>query len=695
MSGMPLAKTLVRGALQHFTTDPAVRAGMITAAWAAAASYGRGLLPRTPVQQAAVTGVSATAYFALGTTTWATVSSAAAGTPGHRPGPRARLVAAAVTALGGKVGEQALRPHSGDGLANGIAWSELKLLSVAGLAGGLVTVSDLLTHDVLKLRRTSASTLALDLVMGLGMAGGTLVRRARRAQKYGGDGHLLIAVKPTEDGTPMAIRARTGAVAVATVVGSAAGLASLAVTEQAGAHVVTKGVNAMAGTDLGEFSDFIGHGVMFTGFAGLGIAGLRYVRTMTQKKSEVIEPAYREAPTSPFVSCGPDSEVAFDDIGKEGRRFVLMRLSPAEIEQVVGGNASEPVRVVIPREGSIEDRAELAVRELTSTGGINRSIICIASPTGVGYVNYVMAEALEYLTRGDCAVVVPQYAYVPSALALNKTAEGLALQQAVIAAVARRLDELQPANRPRIVNFGESLGAQCAADVGLPDGVPTFDAVGLDSGLYLGVPFRSRLWKEWLAEPGTMSQGGRLRNVASATELDTGTGRHVMINHHDDPINMFSYEMVVQRPWWMGAPQTRPPLVPQETLFRPVISFVIAVVDLLNGMDSKPGEFVAAGHDYRIDLAQALEKTFALPATADQRDQIESALRRREQEWAERRLIARTGEKALRQLRDTINSWGQDIVNIQMDEQPGDDPSSRLIEYLNARLGQSGSSGQS
>ncbi|HRY09838.1 MAG TPA: hypothetical protein P5544_07680, partial [Candidatus Nanopelagicales bacterium] len=135
----------------------------------------------------------------------------------------------------------------------------------------------------------------------------------------------------------------------------------------------------------------------------------------------------------------------------------------------------------------------------------------------------------------------------------------------------------------------------------------------------------------------------------------------------------------------------RPPKVPRETLFRPVISFVIALIDLLNGMDAKPGEFRLLAHDYRIDIAEALEKVYALPVTTDARDQIESALRRREHEWAEKRLIAKTGEKALRQLRDTINSWGQDAVNIQFDEQPGDEPSSRLIDYLNTRLGQSGS----
>ena len=692
MFRMGLARTLLGGLVRHFTTDQSVRAGVMTAAWAAAASYSRGLLPRTPVQQAAALGVSASAYYALGTTTWATVSSVASGLPGNRPGPTARLVAAGVTAGGGKLGEISLRPRGGDNLMTGVAWSELKLLSVVGLAGGLVTISDLVAHDLLHLKRSPRTTLLLDLGMGTLMAGGTLVRRMRRARMYDTDDHLLNAVKKAEDGTALSVQARTAAVATATAVGSTLGLATLAITEQAGARLIAKGVNSIAGADLEEFSEFIGHGVMFTGFAGAGVFGLKQVRRMTQKKSEVVEPAYREEPTSPYVSCGPNSEVDFEDIGKEGRRFVLMRLSPAEIEQVMGGNAAEPVRVVIPRDGTVEERAATAVRELTATGGLSRSVICIASPTGVGYVNYVMAEALEYLTRGDCAVVVPQYAYVPSALALNKTDEGVELQTAVIEAVSRRLDELAPANRPRIVQFGESLGAQVAVDVAGPEGIPQFDAVGLESGLYLGVPFRSHLWKAWLHDADAMTDGGRLVNVSEASEIPVGAGRHVMINHHDDPINKFSYEMVVQRPWWFGAPETRPPKVPRETLFRPVISFVIALIDLVNGMDAKPGEFRLLAHDYRIDIAEAVEKVYGLQTTADQRDQIESALRRREHEWAEKRLIAKPGEKALRQLRDTINSAGQDAVNIQFDEHPGDEPSSRLIDYLNNRLGQSGSS---
>jgi uncharacterized membrane protein len=689
---MGLASRMMGGLVRHFTTDQAVRAGIITATYAAAASYSRGLLPRTAVQQAAVTGVCATAYYALGTTTWATVSSAAAGTPGSRPGPTARLVAAGVSAAGGKAGEVALRPHSGDTLMTGIAWSELKLLSVAGLAGGLVTVSDLLVHDVLGMRRTPGTTLAVDLGTGALVAGASLARRMHRARRYG-DGSAPHKPPHGRPEVSASARARTVAVAGATVAGSAVALAAMATTEQSGARWIGRGLNAATEQDLGEFSDFVGHGIMLTCLAGVGVVGLRRVRHMTQRKSEVMEPAYRDAPTSPYVSCGPTSEIPFEAIGKEGRRFVLMRLPAAEIEEVMGEPAVEPVRVVVPREDTIEHRADLAVRELVATGGFDRGTICIASPTGVGYVNYVMAEALEYLTRGDCAVVVPQYAYVPSALALNKTKEGVALQTAVLEAVQRRVGGMDPARRPRVLQFGESLGAQVAADVAGPLGAPRFDELGLEAGLYLGVPFRSSLWKAWMHDRDAMSTGDRLVNVPKASDLPAGSGRHVMINHHDDPINKFSYSMAVQRPWWFGPPQSRPPMVPRESLFRPVISFVVALVDLLNGMDSKPGHFVLRAHDYRFDMREAVEKAYDLPASSDQRTAIEAALRTRENEWAEMRLIARTGEKALGQLRDTLNAWGEDIVNLQIDDNPGDEASSRLVAYLNTRLGQSGGSG--
>jgi uncharacterized membrane protein len=49
----------------------------------------------------------------------------------------------------------------------------------------------------------------------------------------------------------------------------------------------------------------------------------------------------------------------------------------------------------------------------------------VISPTGSGYVNYVAVEAAEYLTRGNIAAVTMQYSMRPSAMSLDRVAEGV------------------------------------------------------------------------------------------------------------------------------------------------------------------------------------------------------------------------------------------------------------------------------
>ena len=134
-----------------------------------------------------------------------------------------------------------------------------------------------------------------------------------------------------------------------------------------------------------------------------------------------------------------------------------------------------------------------------------------------------------------------------------------------------------------------------------------------------------------------------------------------MLVHHDDPVNKYSFAMVVQPPWWLGPPEDRPPLVPRETAFRPITSFVLATVDLLNGMQSRPGTFVRRGHDYRIDLRLGLQQAFGLRCTPEQGEAIEVALRAREQEWATRRLVARTMDAARRRIAAQLAAWGQQV----------------------------------
>ena len=55
------------------------------------------------------------------------------------------------------------------------------------------------------------------------------------------------------------------------------------------------------------------------------------VKRNVERKGDVVEAAYPEPPTSEFVTAGPRSEFPFRQDRQEGRRFVLMALTPEEI----------------------------------------------------------------------------------------------------------------------------------------------------------------------------------------------------------------------------------------------------------------------------------------------------------------------------------------------------------------------------
>jgi uncharacterized membrane protein len=417
----------------------------------------------------------------------------------------------------------------------------------------------------------------------------------------------------------------------------------------------------------------LAHGIILGSMTAAGFVAMNQVTGRIQRRDDIVEPAYPEPPTSVHVSAGPASSMPFDALGKEGRRFVLMALTPTEITAVMGRPAIEPVRVVGGFEASdeIDERARLTLADMEACGAFDRSLICVGSPTGVGYFNYSVAEALEYLTLGDCAIVVPQYALVPSALALTRTLEAERLTRMVLEGTRARVSTMPEDRRPRVVLIGESLGANVALDIATSAAdrawVPVFDALNVSGGVYFGVPFRTRMWNQWRADPADVDPQGRLLLVSQPDEAQTpwtGETRHLMVVHHDDPVNKYSFRMVVQPPWWLGPPSTRPPLVPRETKFRPFTSFVLATVDLFNGMQSKPGTFVRRGHDYRIDIREALQVAFGLSCSPEQAEAIEDALREREQQWATRRMVARKLDKARRSIERQLAEWGSPTIDM-------------------------------
>ncbi len=65
----------------------------------------------------------------------------------------------------------------------------------------------------------------------------------------------------------------------------------------------------------------------------------------------------------------------------------------------------------------------------------------------------------------------------------------------------------------------------------------------------------------------------------------------------------------------------------------PVTTFMMTFLDMLNALTPTPGVFAEGGHDYRLVLPEAISETWQLPATAEQMDRVNLALRQRELAW--------------------------------------------------------------
>lgn len=625
--------------LNRWAASAPAQVGVAGASWSIAGTYARGLLPRSPAQQAIVTGAIAAIHYQLTATSWAAMQASVA-LPGQRPGLRANMVVSGIGIAGGLTAMTLGNRYADKSLAASLISTTGRVTSFAAFAGGATAIWNDVLFKRLRITPSLASTVLPSVATGAVVVAGTLYAKHRRIEDYG-----IVAPERKAVKRPNAVAAaRAAGIGVA----SGAAFAAATTTEQFLAHAMEHGMTRIFGREPGALGTLVAHGTVLTAMAIGGIAGLRRITTRIERRDDIIEPAYPEPPTSPHVSAGPRSSMPFDSLGKEGRRFVLMALSETEITHVMGEPAKTPVRVVGGYESAedLAERVQLTLQDMDDCGAFDRSVICVGVPTGVGYFNYSIAEALEYLTRGDCAIVVPQYALVPSALALTATQDGIELTRLLLLGIQARLSGKSEAERPHVILIGESLGANIALDLATLQGhskLANIDALGVHGGLYLGVPFRSSAWHAWRDDSYAVDDSGRLMLVSQPDEVDAPVGwvgRHMMVVHHDDPVNKYGYQMVLRPPWWMGAPDTRPPLVPRESKFRPITTFALATVDLFNGMQSKPGTFLRRGHDYRIDIVQGLKRTFGFTSSDQQTERIEDALRSRESEWSTRRKMA-------------------------------------------------------
>jgi uncharacterized membrane protein len=372
-------------------------------------------------------------------------------------------------------------------------------------------------------------------------------------------------------------------------------------------------------------------------------AGVAYVGRANQR----LEPGYSTPPTTPLVSGSPESLLPFGDLGQQGRRFVTDVVTPELIEQVMGESArAQPIRAYVGFNSEPlyqTGRAELALAELERTGAFDRSVLLLISPTGTGWVDHTLIEAAELLTRGDIATCCIQYARYPSFLSIQKVALGRGQFRLLLWGVTQRLAGLPPERRPRVLVFGESMGAWTSSDVIMFQGIEGFDHYGIDRALWVGLPWLSKWSRSGMARgshtlvpPGTVRVFDRHEQLAALDDDQRARLRAVVVSHDNDPIAVLGPDLLVQRPPWLADGQ-RGRGVPHTMRWQPVGTFIQTGMDAMNAMLLTPGEFASFGHDYRADMAAFVRDAYGLPEATDQQlERIEQVLRSLEFERNER-----------------------------------------------------------
>jgi uncharacterized membrane protein len=658
-------------------------AGLFAAVGSIGPSFQRGLLPRSTGQQAVVTGVVAAVNYALATSAQAAVESFArrvTGAQGPVAARRGVAVAADATAVGVGLAVQrafAQRPQERLHRAGlrALGWR----LVLGASAGTLTTLADQAV-DRLTRRATEGRSNACAVLLVGAAAGTALYLWQRRALTAAG-----IETDHTGGAVPQSasVSARRAVVTGAAI---SVGLYAASRAESVAASAAGVAVGWLA-PSLAPAGKAVGHAVSLGALGFAGYRGVQFAYARAEQAGAAVEPAYDTAPTSGWVSGGPGSLVDWAGIGREGRRYVNMALSAGDIAKVTGADDTlDPIRVFVGLSSARTalERADLAMRELDRLGAFGRKVLAFFSPTGTGYVNYVAAEALEYLTHGNVASVAIQYSVRPSFLSLDRVKTAWEENLAFLTAVSWKLRSLPERDRPRLVLFGESLGSQAAQGVFLHQGAKGLDLMMIDRALFIGSPYGSVWRRAWLADRASADPGGSIVEVASYEEWlalpeeRRAQARIVLLTHHEDPIPKFGAPLLIQAPEWMGPPQSRAPGVPREASWRPLVTFVITLIDLLNADHVIPGQFEALGHDYRKDLARFVRIAFDLPATDEELAGIETALRERELHWASRRLLGEQLRKAEEAVRNQLASWDVDTSGIRpvlaAPHQPEPDP---------------------
>jgi uncharacterized membrane protein len=603
------------------------QAGTLVAAAAMPITFQPTLMPRSGLDQALVTGVSTSLNYAFAALIQDSIEALALRGAG-RTDPakvdrhtwrRASIALDVAAVAAGLAVQRALVPRPGERLPRGGARTAGWWLTATGLSGAIVGG---LQELVDRRADTQDHSLPVAPFAGVVLAAANDFRRRRWERQFPGVG--------ADEGAPA-----SAVKSFAMSVGVTAGLTGLA----AGERLFAAAIGGLLEWGLPGHERLyrpLGHLAALSVLGGGLYELLRRVDHKIERGAEQVEAAYEEVPTSQLVSGGPGSGVAWATLSRQGRRNVSTVLRADQIEKVMGEPAAaEPIRVFVGLESAATEaeRLALAVSELERTGAFDRELLMVISPTGTGYVNYVAVETTAYLARGNLASVAMQYSLRPSPLSLDRVAEGRRQYRMLVDAIHNTLAERPPEKRPRLVLFGESLGAWTSQDAFAHRGTQGLLDAGVDRALWIGTPYMSK-WKQQVLHDDradvNRSLIGRFNDFGELEALDPEARkrlRYVMITHDNDAVGHFGLDLLARAPDWLGPAATRAATVPGAEQWRSPITFVQTLVDMKNAANVIPGQFDAKGHDYRADLARFIREVYQLPASDTQLAAIEQALR--------------------------------------------------------------------
>lgn len=308
-------------------------------------------------------------------------------------------------------------------------------------------------------------------------------------------------------------------------------------------------------------------------------------------------------PERPEQTGSTASLIGWDDLGRQGRRFVAGGPTAEDLTTFFGKPTPAPIRVYVGLNSadSPEARAQLALQELVRAGGFQRSLLVLVTPTGTGWVDPGSQDTVEYLHRGDVASVAAQYSYLNSPLALlTDAAYGAEMARVMFATIYGHWRSLPKADRPRLYLSGLSLGS-LNSDLSFT----LYDIIDdpFSGALWSGPPFSHETWGHATThrDPGSPAWLPRFRNGNVMRFMNHhhappqggawGSFRIMFLQHASDPIVFFSPQSAWRQPDWMLHP--RGPDVSPELRWFPVVTMLQIAADMMVG--TAPSGF---GHEY-------------------------------------------------------------------------------------------------